>query len=70
MGAALPRDASRVQLVWSRPTFRLPLLVGYTLLPFESRGDTLLGRGEVVTVAEQDIQSARRLADSIAAVRQ
>lgn len=35
--------------------FPTTLLAGYTLLPFETRGDTIVGRAEVVTVAEQDI---------------
>jgi hypothetical protein len=35
--------------------FPSTLLAGYTLLPFESRGDTLVGRAEVVTVAEVDV---------------
>lgn len=35
--------------------FPSTLLAGYTLLPFESRGDTVVGRAEVVTVAEQDL---------------
>lgn len=35
--------------------FPSTLLAGYTLLPFESRGDTIVGRAEVVTVAELDI---------------
>lgn len=35
--------------------FPTTLLAGYTLLPFETRGDTVVARVEVVTVAEQDI---------------
>lgn len=35
--------------------FPTTLLAGYTLLPFETRGDTVIGRAAVVTVAEQDI---------------
>lgn len=35
--------------------FPTTLLAGYTLLPFEMRGDTVIGRAEVVTVAEQDV---------------
>jgi hypothetical protein len=35
--------------------FPSTLLAGYTLLPFEARGDTVVGRAEVVTVAEQDV---------------
>lgn len=35
--------------------FPTTLLGGYTLLPFETRGDTVVGRAEVITVAEQDI---------------
>lgn len=35
--------------------FPTTLLAGYTLLPFETRGDTVIGRAKVVTVAEQDI---------------
>ena len=41
--------------------FPTTLLAGYTLLAFESRGDTVVGRAEVVSVAEQDID--RRAAD-------
>ncbi len=35
--------------------FPTTVLAAYTLLPFESRGDTIVGRAEVVSVAEQDI---------------
>lgn len=35
--------------------FPSTLLAGFTLLPFESRGDTIVGRAEVVTVAEVDV---------------
>lgn len=35
--------------------FPTTLLGGYTLLPSETRGDTVVGRAEVITVAEQDI---------------
>lgn len=35
--------------------FPTTLLAGYTLLPFETRGDTVVGRAQVITVAEQDI---------------
>lgn len=35
--------------------FPTTLLANYVILPFESRGDTIVGRAEVVTVAEQDI---------------
>ncbi len=35
--------------------FPTTMLAGFTLLPFESRGDTIVGRAEVVTVAEQDV---------------
>lgn len=35
--------------------FPSTMLAGYSLLPFEFRGDTIVGRAEVVTVAEQDI---------------
>ena len=35
--------------------FPSPMLAGFTLLPFETRGDTIVGRAEVVTVAEQDV---------------
>src|SRR5215203_4391512 len=35
--------------------FPTTILAGYTLLPSEFRGDTIIGRAEVVTVAEQDI---------------
>lgn len=35
--------------------FPTTMLAGFTLLPFESRGDTVVGRAEVVTVAEQDV---------------
>ncbi len=40
--------------------FPSTLLAGYTLLPFESRGDTIVGRAEVVTVAEVDIDRRAR----------
>ena len=36
------------------------MLAGYTLLPSEFRGDTIIGRAEVVTVAEQDIDRRAR----------
>jgi hypothetical protein len=39
----------------SQSYFPTTLLAGFTLLPFETRGDTVVGRAEVVTVAEQDI---------------
>ncbi|MEQ1690860.1 MAG: hypothetical protein ABMA00_06210 [Gemmatimonas sp.] len=35
--------------------FPTTMLAGYTLLAFEARGDTIVSRAEVVTVAEQDI---------------
>ena len=35
--------------------FPSTLLAGFTLLPFEARGDTIVGRAEVVTVAEIDV---------------
>lgn len=35
--------------------FPTTLLADYVILPFEMRGDTVVGRAEVVTVAEQDI---------------
>lgn len=35
--------------------FPTTILAGYSLLPSEFRGDTIIGRAEVVTVAEQDI---------------
>lgn len=35
--------------------FPTTMLAGFTLLPFETRGDTIVGRAEVVTVAEQDV---------------
>lgn len=38
-----------------RAYFPSTLLAGYTLLPFEFRGDTIVGRAEVVTVAEIDV---------------
>jgi len=41
------------------------LLAGYTLLPFEARGDTIVGRAEVITVAEQDVD--RRVSDRFVA---
>ena len=37
------------------PYFPSMLLADYRVLPFEMRGDTLVRRAEVVTVAEQDI---------------
>ena len=45
--------------------FPSTLLAGFTLLAFESRGDTIVGRAEVVTVAEQDID--RRAANRFVA---
>jgi len=45
--------------------FPTTLLAGYTLLPFELRGDTIVGRAEVVTVAEQDLD--RRATDRFVA---
>ena len=48
-----------------QPYFPTTLLAGYTLLPFESRGDTIVGRAEVVTVAEQFID--RRATNRFAA---
>lgn len=45
--------------------FPSTLLAGYTLLPFEARGDTVVGRAEVITVAEQDVD--RRAADRFVA---
>jgi len=41
--------------------FPSTLLAGYSLLPFETRGDTIVGRAEVVTVAEVDVD--RRAGD-------
>jgi hypothetical protein len=41
------------------------MLAAFTLLPFETRGDTLVGRAEVVTVAEQDVD--RRAVDRFVA---
>ena len=41
--------------------FPTTVLAAYTLLPFESRGDTIVGRADVVSVAEQDID--RRMAN-------
>jgi len=38
-----------------QPYFPTTILAGYSLLPPEFRGDTVIGRAEVVTVAEQDI---------------
>lgn len=35
--------------------FPSPLLAGYSLLPFDMRGDTVIARASVVTVAEQDV---------------
>ncbi|MEO7363776.1 MAG: hypothetical protein ABI120_25820 [Gemmatimonadaceae bacterium] len=35
--------------------FPTTLLAGYTLLPFDQHGDTVVARASVVTVAEQDI---------------
>ena len=45
--------------------FPSTVLAAYSLLPFESRGDTIVGRAEVVTVAEQDID--RRVANRFVA---
>jgi hypothetical protein len=45
--------------------FPTTMLAGFTLLPFETRGDTLVGRAEVVTVAEQDVD--RRAPDRFVA---
>jgi hypothetical protein len=45
--------------------FPTTLLAGYTLLAFESRGDTIIGRAEVISVAEQDID--RRVPDRFVA---
>ena len=45
--------------------FPTTLLANYVILPFESRGDTIVGRAEVVTVAEQDID--RRATDRFVA---
>lgn len=71
-------------LAAARHDFLTTLLAGYTLLPFESRGDTIVGRAEAVTVAEQFIgvdrlttwspagasyATAKVLADSVRAVR-
>lgn len=35
--------------------FPTTLLAGYSLLPFDMRGDTVVARASVVTVAEQDV---------------
>lgn len=35
--------------------FPSTVLAAFTLLPFEAHGDTVVGRAEVITVAEQDI---------------
>jgi len=40
--------------------FPTTMLAGYSLLPPEFRGDTIIGRAEVVTVAEQDIDRRAR----------
>ncbi len=45
--------------------FPSTVLAAYSLLPFEFRGDTIVGRAEVVTVAEQDID--RRVANRFVA---
>ena len=45
--------------------FPTTLLAGYTLLAFESRGDTVIGRAEIISVAEQDID--RRAPDRFVA---
>ena len=45
--------------------FPTTILAGYSLLPSEFRGDTIIGRAEVVTVAEQDID--RRAQDRFVA---
>lgn len=44
----------------SQPYFPTTMLAGYSLLPPEFRGDTVIGRAEVVTVAEQDIDRRAR----------
>ena len=49
----------------ARAYFPSTLLAGYTLLPFEARGDTVVGRAEVLTVAEQDVD--RRASDRFVA---
>ncbi len=43
-----------------QPYFPTTMLAGYSLLPPEFRGDTIIGRAEVVTVAEQDIDRRAR----------
>jgi hypothetical protein len=48
-----------------QPYFPTTILAGYSLLPFEFRGDTIIARAEVVTVAEQDID--RRATDRFVA---
>jgi hypothetical protein len=45
--------------------FPSTLLADYTLLPSEFRGDTIVGRAEVLTVAEQDVD--RRAANRFVA---
>jgi hypothetical protein len=37
------------------PYFPTTLLAGYSLLPFDMHGDTVVARASVVTVAEQDV---------------
>ena len=39
----------------SESWFPSTLLAGYSLLPFDMRGDTVVARASVVTVAEQDV---------------
>ena len=45
--------------------FPSTVLAAFTLLPFEAHGDTVVGRAEVITVAEQDID--RRVAQRFVA---
>ncbi|MCC6241643.1 MAG: hypothetical protein IT353_02325 [Gemmatimonadaceae bacterium] len=45
--------------------FPSTILAAFTLLPFEAHGDTVVGRAEVITVAEQDID--RRMANRFVA---
>ena len=47
--------------------FPTSLLAGYSLMPFDMRGDTVIARASVVTVAEQDVD--RRTSSFTARIR-
>ncbi|MGV3708045.1 MAG: hypothetical protein ACO1Q7_04330 [Gemmatimonas sp.] len=51
----------------SMPYFPTTLLAGYSVLPFDMHGDTVVARASVVTVAEQDVD--RRTSNFVARQR-